>query len=64
MDETDGNSICETNQCDTLSTVIRTFYLDGPSGNRSMRAKPDLQGQIGVPQLVDNILGKIKVRYI
>ena len=43
----------------SLSKVIRNVYLEGPSGNRTLASKPDLGGQIGVPQLVDSILGKI-----
>ena len=55
-----ANSICDSSQYDTLSTVIKTFHLEGPSGNLSLRSRiPDVQGQIGVPQLVDQILGSL-----
>ena len=64
MDEIDGTSICETSQYGTLSKVVRTFYLERPSGERILRSKPGLNGQIGVPQLVDKILGKIQLLFI
>ena len=60
IEEGSNNSICEKDgDYQTLSKVIRNVYLEGPSGNRTLASKPDLGGQIGVPQLVDNILGKI-----
>ena len=62
IDENSGNSICETSQqSNTLSSIIYKFHFEGPSSTRSLN-KPDLKGQIGVPQLVDNILGKKKTR--
>ena len=60
VDAMTANSICDSSQYDTLSTVIKTFHLEGPSGNLSLRSRiPDVQGQIGVPQLVDQILGSL-----
>ena len=60
IEEGSNGSICEKNgEYQTLSKIIRNVYLEGPSGNRTLSSKPDLGGQIGVPQLVDGILGKI-----
>ena len=56
-------SICESSQYDTLSSVINSFYLDVPSGERNIASKPDVLGQIGVPKLVDQILGKLFVNF-
>ena len=60
IEEGSNSSICEKDgDYQTLSKVIRNVYLEGPSGNRSLASKPDLGGQIGVPELVDSILGKV-----
>ena len=65
IDEGSNSSICEKDgDYQTLSKVIRNVYLEGPSGNRTLASKPDLGGQIGVPQLVDSILGKILHNFI
>ena len=65
IEEGSNSSICEKDgEYLTLSKVIRDVYLEGPSGNRTLASKPDLGGQIGVPQLVDNILGKVLHNFI
>ena len=65
IDEGSNSSICEKDgDYQTLSKVIRNVYLEGPSGNRTLASKLDLGGQIGVPQLVDSILGKILHNFI
>ena len=51
-------SICDSSQYDTLSSVIKYYYLDEPSGKLNLATKPDTKGQIGVPDLVDEILGR------
>ena len=58
IDENSGKSICDTSQqSNTLSSIIYKFHVESPSGDRLL-SNPDLNGQIGVPQLVDSILGK------
>ena len=65
IEEGSNSSICENDgDYQTLSKVIRNVYLEGPSGNRTLASKLDLGGQIGVPQLVDSILGKILHNFI
>ena len=65
IDEGSNSSICEKDgDYQTLSKVIRNVYLEGPSGNRTLASNLDLGGQIGVPQLVDSILGKILHNFI
>ena len=65
IEEGSNSSICEKDgDYQTLSKVIRNVYLEGPSGNRSLASNPDLGGQIGVPELVDSILGKILHNFI
>ena len=65
IEEGSNSSICEKDgDYQTLSKVIRNVYLEGPSGNRTLASKLDLGGQIGVPQLVDSILGKMLHNFI
>ena len=61
VDTTTDISICDSSQYDTLSSVIKNYYLDEPSGKLNLATKPDIKGQIGVPQLVDEILGRCLV---
>ena len=57
IDTITETSICDSSQYDTLSNVIKNYYLDEPSSELNLASKPDIKGQIGVPQLVDEILG-------
>ena len=58
IDAITGISICDSDRYDTLASVIKNFYFELPSGELNLEKKPDIQGQIGVPELVDQILGR------
>ena len=60
IDAITGISVCDSDQYDTLASVIKNFYFELPSGERNLEKKPDIQGQIGVPELVDQILGRFQ----
>ena len=65
IEEGSNSSICEKDgDYQTLSKVIRNVYIERPSGNRTLTSKSNLGGQIGVPQLVDSILGKLLHNFI
>ena len=57
IDVITGISVCDSYRYDTLGSVIKNFYFELPTGEINLEAKPDVQGQIGVPELVDQILG-------
>ena len=54
-----GKSVCEEQDDEKLSKIIKSTYLDSPSPRPyTFRANPPpLEGQIGVPRIVDKILG-------
>ena len=54
-----GKSVCENKDDEMMSKVIRKVYLDPPSVNPySFRVNPPaLNGQIGVPKIIDELLG-------
>ena len=56
-----GKSVCEERDDEKLSKIIKSTYLDSPSPHPyAFRANPpELNGQVGVPTIVDKILGKI-----
>lgn len=54
-----GKSLCEEQDDEKLSKIINQVYLDPPSQHPyTFRANPPpIEGQIGVPRIVDKILG-------
>ena len=58
-------SVCEEADDSLLATVIQNVYLDPPSSKPyAFRSNPpNLDGQIGVPSIVDEILGKLLLNY-
>ena len=54
-----GKSVCEEQDDEKLSKIIKSTYLDSPSPYPyTFRANPPpIEGQIGVPKIVDKILG-------
>ena len=56
-----GKSLCEEQDDERLSKIIKSTYLDSPSPHPyTFRANPPpIEGQIGVPRIVDKILGKV-----
>ena len=66
MEDGNGNSLCDVGNVDSLARVIKYVYLDAPSkANYTFRVNPPkLDGQIGVPKLVDQILGNISQLFI
>ena len=55
-----GNSMCKSGDVDELANIVRKGYLDPPSKRyyNFSNNPPALEGQIGVPSAVDEILGK------
>ena len=55
-----GKSVCKEPDDEKLAKIINQVYLDPPSQHPyTFRANPPrLVGQIGVPKIVDKILGK------
>ena len=55
-----GNSVCKSGDVDELANIVRTGYLDPPSKSyyNFSNNPPALDGQIGVPSAVDEILGR------
>ena len=55
-----GKSICEEPDDNKLAKIISKAYLDRPSGDpySFKNNPPELRGQIGVPHIVDKLLGK------
>ena len=60
-----NKSVCEEADDSLLATVIQNVYLDPPSSKPyAFRSNPpNLDGQIGVPSIVDEILGKLLLNY-
>ena len=60
-----NKSVCEEADDSLLATVIQNVYLDPPSSKPyAFRSNPpNLDGQIGVPSIVDKILGKLLLNY-
>jgi len=54
-----GKSVCEEPDDEKLSKIISKVYLDRPTGNpyNFQKNPPELRGQIGVPPIVDKLLG-------
>ena len=54
-----GKSVCEDKDDEMMAKVIRKVYLDPPSVNPyGFRVNPPaLNGQIGVPKIIDELLG-------
>ena len=54
-----GKSICEEPDNKKLSDIISRLYLKHPTGHPYSFEKnpPELRGQIGVPHIVDKLLG-------
>ena len=55
-----GKSVCEEPDDEKLSKIISKVYLDRPTGNpyNFQKNPPELRGQIGVPPIVDKLLGQ------
>ena len=60
-----NKSVCEEADDSRLAKVIQNVYLDPPSSKPyAFRSNPpNLDGQIGVPSIVDEILGKLLLNY-
>ena len=54
-----GKSICEEPDNEKLSDIISRLYLKHPTGHPYSfeNNPPELRGQIGVPHIVDKLLG-------
>ena len=54
-----GKSVCETGEENILSRVINNALVDEPSKGKYNfdYNHPNVQGQLGIPQMVDEILG-------
>ena len=59
-----NKSVCEEANDSLLATVIQNVYLDSPSSKPyAFRSNPpNLDGQIGVPSIVDRVLGKFLLK--
>ena len=55
-----GKSVCEEPDDEKLSKIISKVYLDRPTGYpyNFQKTPPELRGQIGVPSIVDKLLGQ------
>ena len=58
-----GSSLCKESDDDRLSEIIKGQFLDGPHNDHYNFTKnpPDLDGQIGVPMIIDTILGDFNI---
>ena len=58
-----GSSLCNESDDDRLSEIIKGQSLDGPNNAYYNFTKnpPDLDGQIGVPMIIDTILGDFNI---
>ena len=58
--DVNNQSICKSGDVLHLSNIVKTVYLDPPSTKtyNFSNNPPPLNGQIGVPRVVDRILGK------
>ena len=59
-----NKSVCEEADDSRLAKVVKNIYLDPPSSKPyAFRSNPpNLDGQIGVPSIVDRILGKLLLK--
>ena len=59
MKITNGKSACETGNEDILAEMIKEVFIDDPSNEdyKFDKNPPILNGQTGVPPIVDKILG-------
>ena len=59
MKHTTGKSVCETGDETFLKNIIKTSFIDHASnGSYNFdRNPPVIDGQVGVPQTVDRLLG-------
>ena len=59
-----NKSVCEDSDDSRLATVVKNIYLDPPSSKPYAfhSNPPNLDGQIGVPSIVDKILGKVLLK--
>ena len=58
-----GDSVCESGDVSELANIIQNVFIDKPS-NQSYNFDynpPYVYGQIGVPEVVDRILGKYRL---
>ena len=64
MNNKDGKNVCESVDEQFLINIINTSLIDVGSnqGYNFDRNPPLLQGQLGVPQIVDKLLGKILIK--
>ena len=57
-----GISVCKSGDENLITNVVKDAYIDKPLSSKETynfdHNPPDLDGQTGVPQLVDKILGK------
>ena len=58
-----GSSLCKESDDDRLSEIIKGQFLDNPHNDHYNFTKnpPDLNGQIGVPMIIDTILGDFNI---
>ena len=54
-------SVCDSGDESTLSNMVKDVFLDYPSTCKYQFEinPPDLDGQTGVPKIVDEILGRL-----
>ena len=59
MKITNGKSVCETGNEDILAKMIKDVFIDDPSNEdyKFDKNPPILNGQTGIPPIVDKILG-------
>ena len=59
-----NKSVCEEAYDSLIATIIQNVYLDPPSSKpyAFRSSPPNLDGQIGVPSIVDKILGKVQLK--
>ena len=60
-----STSVCKSGNEDILTNIVRNAFIDNPksinSGYNFDHDPPILDGQTGVPHLVDKILGNMKL---
>ena len=58
--DNNGDSVCESGDESNLENIIKNVFIDKPSNNpyNFDYNPPNVYGQIGVPEVVDRILGK------
>ena len=65
MRHTTGKSVCETGDETFLKNIIKSSFIDKASnGSYNFdRNPPIIDGQVGVPQIVDKLLGNNNIRH-